>query len=166
MHSHPASLAIEQLLAECLQRTTRRSGPGGQHRNKVETAVILTHMPTGVTAEANERRSQEANRQVALYRLRVRLALAVRTSPRTTPSELWQQRTHGGKIAINPDHDDFPALLAEALDTLAGHDFDVGRGAEWLKVSTTQLVNLVRKAPEALLLLNQERKARGLGLLR
>ena len=59
---HPAATRAEQLLAECEVRRLRRSGPGGQHRNKVETAVALRHLPTGVQAEANERRSQAQNR--------------------------------------------------------------------------------------------------------
>ena len=54
--THPALCKIEQLRDECEVRFQRRSGPGGQHRNKVETAVILIHAPTGVKAEANERR--------------------------------------------------------------------------------------------------------------
>ena len=52
---HPARLTADRLLGECSQKFMRRSGPGGQNRNKVETAVILTHRPTGVSAEANER---------------------------------------------------------------------------------------------------------------
>src|SRR5512136_1849191 len=75
---HPAALDLASLAAECDFRTTRRSGPGGQNRNKVETAVILTHRPTGLSAEAAERRTQGENRKYALFRLRVKLALEVR----------------------------------------------------------------------------------------
>ena len=93
---HPARLAPDVLAAECDFKATRRSGPGGQNRNKVETAVILTHRPTGIVAEAAERRTQGENRREALFRLRVRLALEIRRPIGADvhhpyqPSDLWK----------------------------------------------------------------------------
>jgi len=53
--------------------TTRGSGPGGQNRNKVETCVILKHIPTGLTVRCESERSQHQNRAIALALLRARL---------------------------------------------------------------------------------------------
>ena len=166
--NHPASLNVEDLLAQCQFRRTRRSGPGGQHRNKVETAVIVTHVPTGAIAEANERRSQHQNHRVAVSRLRVNLALQVRcTRPAAAPpSRCWQARCRGGRIAVNPDHDDFPTLLAEALDALAELANDVTAAAESLRVTPSQLVKLLKLEPRALAQVNEVRRQNGLRPLR
>lgn len=165
MPPHPAALDDDSLLAECEVQRTRRSGPGGQHRNKVETAVVVTHRPTGITAEASERRSQEDNRQQAVHRLRVKVAIELRTRA-GEPSPRWRQRVRGGQIAVNPDHTDFPALLAEALDHLAAREYDTAMAAEALGVTPTQLIKLVRLAPAALESLNEERTARRLRTLK
>ena len=162
MAPHPASLTSERLLAECDERRLRRGGPGGQHRNKVETAVELTHKASGVAAEANEKRSQQKNREVATFRLRVRLALAIRTERVPKPSEMWASRTKAGKLAINPSHEDFPTLLAEALDHLVMNDWETSATAKQLGVSTSQLVKLLKHEPAALKLLNDQRNERGL----
>jgi hypothetical protein len=165
---HPAAISDEQLLAECSRQTTRRSGPGGQHRNKVETAVVLTHLPTGIRGEGNETRSQAQNGMAALFRLRQALAEQVRypVEPDSPPSELWQARTMRRKLTVSDDHADFPALLAEALDRVAAHEFDLKKAAEVLGVSTTQLVRFLQQSPVAWRWVNAERTARNLRPLR
>src|SRR5271166_6636975 len=106
--NHPAALDPEVLARQCEFRATRRAGPGGQNRNKVETAVVLTHRPTGTVAQASERRTQGENRRVALHRLRMELALMVRrpicknADGSYTMSELWRRRCRGGRIDVNP----------------------------------------------------------------
>lgn len=163
---HPACLAPEQLLGECDQTFTRRSGPGGQNRNKVETAVVLRHRPTGCEAEANERRTQGENRREALHRLRVLLAMEVRTTPErfrnVSPTPLWRSRCRGGRLQINPAHDDFPCLLAEALDAIAEAEFDPKPAAQHLGCSPTQLIKLIQHESRALVWWNARRLDRGL----
>lgn len=71
----------EALLAECRVETFRSGGPGGQHQNKTESGVRLTHLPTGISVTARESRSQHRNRRAALARLREALQAAAREDP-------------------------------------------------------------------------------------
>lgn len=164
---HPAALDNADLLKACDETRTKRSGPGGQHRNKVETAVVLVNRPTGISAEASERRSQTENRAVALNRLRLKLALEYRTPANPSgPSQLWVSRTRGRQLVIAASHNDYPVLVAEALDQLQAARFDVAPAAEKLGVSGTQLVRLFKKCPVGWVALNRYREAFGLPVLK
>ena len=54
-------------------QTFKGSGPGGQHRNKVETAVRITHIATGISAESTDSKSQLKNRSTAFLKLAKKL---------------------------------------------------------------------------------------------
>ena len=194
---HPATLEDDALLAQCELNKQRTTGPGGQHRNKVETAVRLLHSPTGITAQAGERRSAVDNKRMALRRLRLALAVEIRAPVPSgdAASPLWRSRIVAGpkqpptqqdpvlrslgvhlrseegahpqgRIACNPEHHDYPALLAEALDFIAAASWDHKPAALRLGVSPSQLVKLIRDHPPAMLRLNAERAAHSLAALK
>ena len=161
---HPAAISDEHLLAACEQKLLRRGGPGGQHRNKVETAVSLTHRPTGIQAEAYDRRSQADNRRMAIYRLRLALATQHRSANSellASPSERWLRRSANGRIRVAVTHDEYPALLAELLDGLSTLEFEMTVAAAHFRVTASQLTKLLRDYPPALQIVNAERLRRG-----
>ena len=161
---HPATIPAELLLRDCEVRHERRRGPGGQHRNKTESAVVIRHLPTGIEGQAAERRSQFDNHRNAVKRLRLNLALSVRTQSlaESAPTQLWKARCHEGRIGISQDHDDFPTLLAEAMDVLASRNAHVPGSAEQLGCTPSQLVKLLKKEPRAFLWMNRERQKHAL----
>lgn len=165
---HPCDFSAERLLKQCKLTQTRRGGPGGQHRNKVESAIVLVHQPSGVSGQAGERRSQHQNREVALHRLRIHLAVAVRSvrSSDQVPSAVWLQYLKGSQLKINYDNFDFPRLLAEALDCIHQAHFDLETASRQLKVSKSQLVKFLKQEPDAFRLLNQCRSDLGLSPLK
>ncbi len=76
---------------ELVFSTMRSSGPGGQHVNKTESAVRVTHTPTGLSATAREERSQQQNRKLALARLAAQLEARAGAAEQEQQQARWQQ---------------------------------------------------------------------------
>lgn len=163
---HPSIVAIEELLAKCRLTSHRRGGPGGQHRNKVSSAIMVLHEPTGISAEANERRDQSQNRKHAIERLRLRLAILLRTK-RLEPAKneaielSLRERWYGRPLKIAETNFDRAAVISLLLDDLhvAGGQPSLVAGT-W-KVSTSSLVQLLASHPPALQLVNRWREHHG-----
>lgn len=75
--------------------TMRSSGPGGQHLNKSETAVRVTHLPTGLSAIGREERSQYLNRKLAMARLAEKRRARSDTQRAEQDAERW---THHNRL--------------------------------------------------------------------
>ena len=166
---HPSTIEDAILLKDCDVQFGRTTGPGGQNRNRRDTATTIEHLPTGVIAAASERRSQAQNRARAMFRLRMKLASSVRTKTHHEHhqvSELWQSRRQGRSISVNPMHNDYPALLAEALDVIVARRHDVAGAAGVLGVSMSQLAKLIRHDKRSFAAVNRGREAQGLPRLK
>jgi len=72
---------------EVLVEPYRAPGPGGQRKNRKETAIRLTHPPSGIMVVASERRSQAQNREIAFDRLIKKLAQINSPRKRRVPTK-------------------------------------------------------------------------------
>ena len=77
----------EELLKECNVDTFRAGGKGGQHLNKTESAVRMTHLPTGTVVTCQDERSQYQNKQKCLTRLREKLEALNYRPPKRIPTK-------------------------------------------------------------------------------
>ncbi|GBD35666.1 Peptide chain release factor 1 [bacterium HR36] len=139
------ALSDEQLLRQCAVDTYRASGPGGQKRNKTDSAVRLRHRPSGLQVIAEESRSQHENKQRALRRLRQRMYLLLREAfPPTAPEaiallrEIAQHRLKLGQRDAR-----YWPTAGLVLDALAAYQGHLAATAQALGISTGQLVRFL-----------------------
>ena len=76
----------EDLLKECNVDTFRAGGKGGQHLNKTESAVRLSHLPTGTVVTCQDERSQLQNKRKCLIQLRGKLEALNYRPPKRIPT--------------------------------------------------------------------------------
>ncbi len=155
-----------RLLAECEMHLHRTGGPGGQHRNKVASAVRLVHRPTGFTVTATERRSQQENRANALDRLRAAIAVGIRKSPEAQVCWPEGTRPKDGRLIVSARSPAYWLVVALVLDELAAAGGQVRAAAERLGVTGSSLTRWLAEEPRAWQEANRIRAACGLGKLK
>lgn len=150
----------------------RASGPGGQHRNKTESAVRLRHRATGVSAIGEDSRSQAENKQHAVRRLRAAIALEVREPvvlDGFVPSARLAALVAGGTAPLGARTKLTPAYwaaIAELLDLVVAGELEIGTTAGRLGISTGALSKLLLHDDQVARVVNDLRRARGMRVLR
>ena len=150
----------------------RASGPGGQHRNKTESAVRVRHQPTGVSAHADESRSQHENKQKAIKRLRGAIALAVREPVALdgfVASERLARLCAGGTAPLGEktrQTADYWVAMAQLLDLFAAAGAEVAVTAGHLGLGSAALAKLLTHDEQVHRVVNQLRARAGLKPLR
>jgi hypothetical protein len=158
-----------ELLKSCRVDTYRASGPGGQKRNKTSSAVRLSHLPSGISVIAEESRSQHENKARALRRLRLAIALQVRSEWVTKEEPLYEAQTRNSmaeKMSISTRNPDYPLVVGVVLDTVSFCDGQISEAARCLGCSTGQLSKFLVSHPKVHAAVNELRSSRGLKPLR
>ncbi len=144
-----------ELTSACVMTFTKGTGNGGQHRNKTASAVRLRHRATGIEATDCSERSQHRNRAIALRKLRLNMALALRVHP---AGELPRLR-----CAL--DHPDYPLWVARLLDHLEEQHWELKATAGKTGHSPSSLLKLIARDPALCQYVNTRRTASGLPAL-
>ncbi len=158
------------LLRQCDVHTYRASGPGGQKRNKTDSAVRLRHRATGLTVVATESRSQHENRARALRRMREAMALHLRKPIDVEffqpPDWFAQCLDRDGRLCISRKHDRYCHAVALLLDVFEGSGASMANAARLLGLTTANLVSFVQNDGRVWAEVNDMRRRFGLRPLR
>ncbi len=169
-------LTDEQLLKCCDVHIYKASGPGGQHRNKVSSAVRLRHRETGINATANDSRSQHTNRTQAMRRLRMNISTKLRSPidlessviPPVlkecifTPKKPNNTTDATSRLGIGRKDARFWEVAAILLDMLDAAQGQLGIVARKLNISTGNLTKILKSDRHLLAATQEIRKNRNL----
>jgi len=162
----------DALIAQCEVDRYRASGPGGQHRNKTESAIRLRHRLTHTTAIGEDSRSQSENKLHAVRRLRAAIALSVREpvplegfapSPRLAALVANGTAPLGKQTRLTGE---YWAAIAELLDLLVAGELEIGTTAHRLGITTGALSKLLLHDDQVARAVNDLRRAKAMRPLR
>lgn len=170
-HRNFLPLSDDALLKQCDVDTYKSSGPGGQHRNKVSSAVRLRHAPSGLIATGDQSRSQHENKRLALKRLRKQIATTLRApvdladAPAPPLSECIHKdkRRPKGPLRLDvgrKDHRYWP-VVAALLDRLEAAEGRAGDASDSIGISTSNLIRILKSDTTALTAAQNIRKRHG-----
>ncbi len=162
----------DALIAQCEVDRYRASGPGGQHRNKTESAVRLRHRLTGVTAIGEDSRSQSENKLHAVRRLRAAIALEVREPVRLdgyAPSSRLAAFVAAGTAPLGAKTrltGEYWTSIGELLDLIVANNLEIGTSAQLLGITTGALSKLLLHDEQVARTVNDLRRAKQMRPLR
>jgi hypothetical protein len=163
-------LSDEALSAQCRWEAFRARGPGGQHRDKTNTAVRVTHLPSGISATGGESRSARENRIHALKRLRLKLALEIREPidrATFTPPPWFIEARHlprgappsrAPTLELTPRHHAYFQAVGLVIDVVAEMHGDLPAVAAMLGVSTSSLTRFIEQDGQMIAIANRLRR--------
>lgn len=158
----PYALPDAALLAQCRIDTFRAGGPGGQHTNKTESAMRLTHLASGTVVQSQNERDRMRNQVDALHRLRLRLASTQRGIAEIT----WLEKHRKGRqLKLGANAQEYHLVVAVVLDALDRHSGVLSAAAEELTVSSSQVAKLLTADKEVHMAANVLRARHGQGAI-
>lgn len=162
----------DALIAQCEVDRYRASGPGGQHRNKTESAVRLRHKLSGVSAIGEDSRSQSENKLHAVRRLRSAIALELREPVSLdpyVPSRRLAALVAGGTAPLGAKTrltGEYWAAIGELLDLLVSGGLEIAATAQRLGITTGALSKMLLHDDQVARAVNDLRRAKGMRPLR
>lgn len=162
----------DALIAQCEVDRYRASGPGGQHRNKTESAVRLRHKLLEVSAIGEDSRSQAENKIHAVRRLRSAIAIECREpvglehyapSPRLAAMVAGGTAPLGARTRLTGE---YWSAMAELLDLLVAGALEIGATAQRLGITTGAMSKLLLHDDLVARAVNDLRRAKNMRPLR